>query len=111
MAFVESPARIRARELVGMLERATGPDNDIDIQICQLMNRSVAMNQFTRSIDDAKRLVKRYYQWGMRQYLTGDWGAYVEVDGDIKGFVWAVHRCEPIALAMAALKSHIAEMQ
>ena len=108
---ISTPTMIRLRELIGMLENADGPSPEIDRQIEQLM-RWLPGYPATSSVDHAKRLVKRYYQFGLRQYYSGEWGAYVEVNSHVrKGFAWASHKREPHALAIAALKSHLIEME
>ncbi len=106
----ESPARIRARELVMLLTNAEQGDRQLDRFIAQLFRYHPF--QPTGSVDDAKRIVKKYYQFGFRQNQDGTWSAYVECNSSEKqGFMWASHRSEPIALVLAALKSHIAEME
>lgn len=111
LVYTESTARIRARELVGMLERSTGRNVIIDRYVTELFRYPTQL-QVTSDLHDAKRIVKRYYQWGMREHPGGEYSAYVEVNGEWeKGFMWATHTCEPYALTIAALKSHIAEMK
>ena len=106
---VPNPTIIRARELIQLLRASTGPEPALDRQIAQLY--LVHTMAFTQFIDDAKRLVPKYYQIGFRQYKDGSWGAYVEVNATEKqGFIWANHKCEPHALLIATLEVRIAEM-
>lgn len=101
---------MRARELVVILRRTDGPDVSVDRQLAQLYQMQL-INP-TAVLDEAKRTVKKYYQWGMRQYSNGQHGAYVEVNSQAtKGFMWAVHRSDCIALLIASLRSHIDELE
>lgn len=107
----ESPAKVRARELVAMLRGASAPDAALDRQLNHLFHMA-PHHRPTGDLGDARRLARRYRQWGMREYVNGEYGAYVECAGDsVRGFMWASHKVEPIALAIAALLTHIDEMQ
>lgn len=101
----------RVKELIHKLQSLEAPDDQVNRHIAALMHWQGDFKP-TSEFGHAKSLVKRYYQSGQRQYLDGTWGAYVEVNCDSHPpFVWANHKIDAIALTLAALKSHLAEME
>lgn len=99
---------LRLRELIGMLERAGGPDPRIDTQISMLLQREL---HGTYHMDEAMKIVRRAtYQWGMRWHENGEWSAYVEQRSAVSPFAWGSHVSAPIALCIAALISRANEL-